>query len=436
MPASTSSLSRLANSGMAGSVNDTLPSSVGSSLNMTPGRSIMSQSAMVRRCHLAAKPVEEWDEEDVASWISLISPLPTDLAELLRCHAINGTVLVTLTEEDLPDLSLKFGHQRLLHLAAQELRAELQRQRRPVPLLHVPEEPSGERTTSRPNVGTTASAGLVSTMPAGSTDTRLAAPVTPLLGTRGAPAAHGVAAATMAAPEVVRTASGPLGFNPAASSPHPWVWVAPTANPPTTFVVRQASGATASSGPKQGRALPAAAQAQWPVPAASSAGQLQHVAAGQVQRNGPGLLPCSTSLRTLEVHPPAARGRPLVRGWPAGPEDEVRDAGRYGTQLMEPVSGFRSGAAAARSPEPVSPQQQPLTSRTCYVPHSEVSNRGQARPHSARSWSPCMKDPGFRREKTDPEKPSAGGPQAAGDGPRRGPGPSPAGVEPIARLPR
>jgi len=67
--------------------------------------------------------VEEWDEQDVVEWVSRLGPVPADFAHLIHQHAISGTVLMTLSTEDIEKLSLKFGYQRLLVLAAHKLRS-------------------------------------------------------------------------------------------------------------------------------------------------------------------------------------------------------------------------------------------------------------------------------------------------------------------------
>lgn len=73
---------------------------------------------------LIAKPIGDWDEDDVATWLLRFSTVPDDLLGELRAHAITGTVLLSLSEEDLMNLGIrKFGHRRLLLLGARELRA-------------------------------------------------------------------------------------------------------------------------------------------------------------------------------------------------------------------------------------------------------------------------------------------------------------------------
>lgn len=91
-------------------------------------------------CRHVVKPVAEWDEQDVVEWISYLSPVPSDFVELLHRHAINGTVLLTLSDEDIKNLGMKFGYQRLLILAARELRTCANR--RTEPLLEISEEPN------------------------------------------------------------------------------------------------------------------------------------------------------------------------------------------------------------------------------------------------------------------------------------------------------
>merc|ERR1712224_1114523 len=73
---------------------------------------------------LFAKTSEEWDESDVCAWMGSFAPMPKDLMEFIEAHAINGLVLLSLTDEDLEALPLiKFGHRRLLLLAAKQLRS-------------------------------------------------------------------------------------------------------------------------------------------------------------------------------------------------------------------------------------------------------------------------------------------------------------------------
>lgn len=68
------------------------------------------------------KPVQDWNEDDVEDWLVRFTTVPSDLAEVVRAHAISGMVMLTLKEEDLESLNIKFGHRRLLMLAADELR--------------------------------------------------------------------------------------------------------------------------------------------------------------------------------------------------------------------------------------------------------------------------------------------------------------------------
>eukprot|EP00439_Symbiodinium_sp_Y106_P071607 s906_g12.t3 len=77
-------------------------------------------------------------EDDVAQWLMKLSTVPADILDVVHLHAISGAVLLSMTEEDhskrywagLGDLEglriEKFGHRRLLLLAAQELRRTVQ----------------------------------------------------------------------------------------------------------------------------------------------------------------------------------------------------------------------------------------------------------------------------------------------------------------------
>lgn len=74
---------------------------------------------------LSAKSIEDWSEEDVAAWMTSKFPVHSEFLALLKRHAISGPVLLTLTDTDLNEMGIeRFGHRRLLRLAAQEVRAQ------------------------------------------------------------------------------------------------------------------------------------------------------------------------------------------------------------------------------------------------------------------------------------------------------------------------
>lgn len=76
------------------------------------------------------KAIRDWTEEDVAVFLTKLSTVPVDIIDVVHAHAISGAVLLSLTEEDLETLNIeKFGHRRLLLLAAQELRRVVQAER-------------------------------------------------------------------------------------------------------------------------------------------------------------------------------------------------------------------------------------------------------------------------------------------------------------------
>jgi len=93
------------------------------------------------------KPVEQWTEADVASWVASLSAVE-GMDEVVRCHGITGSVLLSMSEEDLAELNIKkFGHRRLLVLAAEELRAALERtSRASEPRADSPEQRSMPKT--------------------------------------------------------------------------------------------------------------------------------------------------------------------------------------------------------------------------------------------------------------------------------------------------
>jgi len=85
----------------------------------SPGKSKPASNIMV-------KPIGEWAETDVALWLRRFSTVTDDLMEELQKHAITGAILLTIEEGDLVDMGIrKFGHRRLLLVAAQELRATI-----------------------------------------------------------------------------------------------------------------------------------------------------------------------------------------------------------------------------------------------------------------------------------------------------------------------
>lgn len=104
-------------------------------VNVTPpipmsGKKAALSTVAAPADHLVGKPVDEWDEADVMSWLSGIPSVPRDILEVVRKQAINGPVLLSLSERDLQALDIeKFGHRRLLKLAADELRNYVEVQR-------------------------------------------------------------------------------------------------------------------------------------------------------------------------------------------------------------------------------------------------------------------------------------------------------------------
>eukprot|EP00927_Polykrikos_kofoidii_P037154 TRINITY_DN31329_c0_g1_i1.p1 TRINITY_DN31329_c0_g1~~TRINITY_DN31329_c0_g1_i1.p1 ORF type:complete len:910 (-),score=142.42 TRINITY_DN31329_c0_g1_i1:154-2883(-) len=71
-------------------------------------------------------PLASWTEDQVAAWAAL-TPLPLDVASILREQAITGPVLEVLTDEDLQVMGLaKLGWRRQLLLSRQELLEQLE----------------------------------------------------------------------------------------------------------------------------------------------------------------------------------------------------------------------------------------------------------------------------------------------------------------------
>jgi len=67
------------------------------------------------------KAVKHWCEADVCAWLCHIAAAPADLLDFVHTHAIDGCVLLSLSEQDIEMLPLqKFGHRRLLMLACKE----------------------------------------------------------------------------------------------------------------------------------------------------------------------------------------------------------------------------------------------------------------------------------------------------------------------------
>lgn len=84
----------------------------------------LGKSSMTLGQDLMGRPVSDWDEADVADWLSRVSNSTNGIDEVVRMHAISGPVLLSLTEQDLAGLRIEsLQHQRLLLLAARELRA-------------------------------------------------------------------------------------------------------------------------------------------------------------------------------------------------------------------------------------------------------------------------------------------------------------------------
>eukprot|EP00434_Breviolum_minutum_P010418 symbB.v1.2.009188.t1/scaffold581.1/size274127/2 len=92
----------------------------------TPSLSVPSTNCTAAMAQVG-KPIRDWTEEDVAVFLMQLSSVPMDIIDVVHTHAISGAVLLSLTDEDLESLNIeKFGHRRLLLLAAQELRRAVQ----------------------------------------------------------------------------------------------------------------------------------------------------------------------------------------------------------------------------------------------------------------------------------------------------------------------
>jgi len=95
----------------------------------TPSLSVPSTNCTAAMAQVG-KPIRDWTEEDVAVFLMQLSSVPMDIIDVVHTHAISGAVLLSLTDEDLESLNIeKFGHRRLLLLAAQELRRAVQAER-------------------------------------------------------------------------------------------------------------------------------------------------------------------------------------------------------------------------------------------------------------------------------------------------------------------
>lgn len=69
------------------------------------------------------RPVQEWQETEVCQWLTEVFLAPKELVQMVEEQAISGKVLLSLSERDFQELPVpKFGHRRLLMLAAHELR--------------------------------------------------------------------------------------------------------------------------------------------------------------------------------------------------------------------------------------------------------------------------------------------------------------------------
>eukprot|EP00930_Biecheleria_cincta_P027453 TRINITY_DN19290_c0_g1_i1.p1 TRINITY_DN19290_c0_g1~~TRINITY_DN19290_c0_g1_i1.p1 ORF type:complete len:1324 (-),score=204.85 TRINITY_DN19290_c0_g1_i1:32-4003(-) len=77
-----------------------------------------------------SKPVEEWQENDVCEWLIEEASAPVGITRVVHDNAITGNVLLSLTEDDVDTLHVeKFGHRRLLLLAAQDIRSAISSRR-------------------------------------------------------------------------------------------------------------------------------------------------------------------------------------------------------------------------------------------------------------------------------------------------------------------
>jgi len=107
--------------------SDTLSEQGSDASCMTVSLARCSRASAKRRCR-SLMPLSEWSVEEVASWAAL-TPLPLEVATMLRESAINGQVLESLTEEDMQSIGLdKFGWRRQLFLNRRELCQQMQQE--------------------------------------------------------------------------------------------------------------------------------------------------------------------------------------------------------------------------------------------------------------------------------------------------------------------
>ena len=70
------------------------------------------------------KSPSEWTNADVANWLRSLG-LSTDYENLFKKHAVDGSVLLTLTKEDLGEIGVNiFGDKRKIEMAIVKLREE------------------------------------------------------------------------------------------------------------------------------------------------------------------------------------------------------------------------------------------------------------------------------------------------------------------------
>jgi len=100
---------------------DSLPSPMHSDMSASgPLRSLFRRNL--------TRPLVDWSVSEVASWAAL-TPLPLEVANLLKDNAICGQVLETLTDEDMQVIGInKFGWRRQLMILLKELQQQLQQQ--------------------------------------------------------------------------------------------------------------------------------------------------------------------------------------------------------------------------------------------------------------------------------------------------------------------
>jgi len=96
----------------------------GRTLDSSSSALVLSSVQQVFQRADVSRPLGAWTVDDVCDWVTSVALLPAEIASIFRSHAVNGTVLGTLSEDDLFSIGVtKFGWRRRLSLLIDGLKA-------------------------------------------------------------------------------------------------------------------------------------------------------------------------------------------------------------------------------------------------------------------------------------------------------------------------